>query len=59
MTRLVRDIQNTAIEGCAKAVEDIPASASLYEDRRIADAVIAFKKQAISEIRSLLKTSHQ
>lgn len=49
----LRELSVAIIDQCAQAVEDIPASTSLYESERIAKAVIAFKKQAVAEIRGL------
>lgn len=49
----LREICLAVIEQCAQAVEEIPASASLYENGRVAQAVIDFKKHAVAEIRSL------
>ena len=39
-------------ERCAKVIEEIPSSASLYENTETARAVTAFKKHAVSLIRS-------
>lgn len=49
----LREVIVAVIEQCAQAVDEIPASASLYENSRTAEAVISFKKQAVAEIRSL------
>ncbi len=49
----LRLMRNEIIEQCAKAVESIPSSASLYESAKIARAVTGFKGYAASEIRAL------
>ncbi len=52
-TSSLRELMMAIVEQCAQAVEDIPAAASLYENERTAEAVIAFKRRAVAEIRSL------
>ena len=53
MAKNLRELMVAIIEQCAQAVEDMPASVSLYENSRVASAVVDFKKRAIAEIRSL------
>ena len=53
----LRLMRNEIIEQCAKAVEEIPSSASLYESSSTAYAVSKFKRHAAAEIRSLAVVS--
>lgn len=49
----LRELMVAIIEQCAQAVEEIPSSASLYENSNVARAVTDFKHRAAREIRSL------
>ena len=53
LDRSLLELVAATIEQCAQVVEGLPASASLYESARIAEAVISFKKMAAEEIRRL------
>lgn len=53
MEDTMRSLADNVIESCARAIENIPASVSLYENERVAKAVISFKKEALGEIRRL------
>lgn len=49
----LKELVLLVVKQCADVVSEMPVSASLYENSRVAEAVLEFQMRAVSEVLSL------